>query len=225
MPTYLWFQGVNDLDKKERQLFDFYYNKFTDRRFDEKDVLSFLLFVRKDAEDNHVIKELVDFIVQRENNSGQVKAFFEECKQIINNLGKGKTKKIENLFSFKEIRNGFNALFIEQGYEKLSPDVINDFILCVISLLQHVKLVSGSLHKEVGHLSFAASSKELFLMGNMKILHKGRFMPVTFPVLSVKNMYEAVKPQDANDTPYLFDNEIIEVVNSDGELMITFPAL
>lgn len=213
------------MDKKERQLFDFYYKNFEDRNFDEKDFLSFLLFVRENAQDNKVVKELGDFVVQRGNNTGHVRSFFEECRQIINNLGKGKTKKIENMFSFKEIRNGFNALFIEQGYEKLSHDVINDFILCIISLLQNIKLLSGSSNKEVGHLSFAASSKELFLMGNMKVLHKGRFIPVTFPVLSVRNMYETIKPRDENDTPYLFDDEIIEVINNNGEIMITFPTL
>lgn len=213
------------MDKKERQLFDYYYNKFAERIFDEKDVLSFLLFVREKAQDNKVIKELGDFIVHRENYTGYVKAFFEDCQEIINNLGKGKNKKIENMFSFKEIRNGFNSLFIEQGLEKLPPEVINDFILCIISLLQDVTLVSGSSNKEIGHLSFAASSKELLLMGNMKVLHKGKFIPVTFPVLSVRNMYEKIKPQDGNDTPYLFDNEIIEVINSNGEIMITFPTL
>lgn len=213
------------MDKKEKQLFDTYYKLFVERMFDEKDLLSFLLFVRKDAQDNKVIKELGDFVVHREDYTGYVKEFFDECQSIIHNLGKGKTKKIENMFSFKEIRNGFNSLFMDRGFEKLPPEVINDFILCIISLLQSVTLVSSSSNKEVGHLSFAASSKDLFLMGNMKVLHKGRFIPVTFPVLSVRNMYEEIKPQDANDTPYLFDNEIIEVINSNGEMMITFPSL
>ena len=135
------------MDKKQRQLFDYYYNMFRERTFDEKDVLSFLLFVKEDAQDNKVLKELGDFIVQRENNTGQVKEFFEDCRRIINNLGKGKKEKIENIFSFKEIRNSLNSLFIEQGLEKLSPEVINDFILCIISLLQNVKLVSESSKK------------------------------------------------------------------------------
>lgn len=213
------------MDKKEQQLFDYYYNKFVERNFDEKDVLSFLLFVKEDVQDNKVMKELGDFIIQRENCTGYVKAFFENCKQVIDNLGKGKKQKIENLFSFKEIRNSFNSLFMERGLEKLPPDVINNFILCIISLLQNVKLVSGNSQKEIGYLSFAASSKELFLMGNMKVLHKGRFIPVTFPVLSVRNMYETIKAQDEKDTPYLFDNEIIEIVNNRGELEIVFPTL
>lgn len=214
------------MDKKQQQLITYYYNKFAERTFDEKDLYSFLLVVRKDAHDNKVIQELSDFLLHRENNTGYVKDYLEECKHIITNLEKVKDrKKIEDLFSFKDIRNGFNTLLISYGFEKLPNDIINDFILCIISLLQSVSLLSGTLNKEVGHLSFAASSKEIFLMGNMKTLSKGRYIPVTFPVLSVNNNYEKITPQDSNDTPYLFNDELIEVVNIDGELVITFPEL
>ena len=214
------------MDKKQQQLITYYYNKFTERTFDEKDLYSFLLVVRKDAHDNKVIQELSDFLLHRENNTGYVKDYLEECKHIITNLEKVKNrKKIEDLFSFKDIRNGFNTLLISYGFEKLPNNIINDFILCIISLLQSVSLLSGTLNKEVGHLSFAASSKEIFLMGNMKTLNKGRYIPVTFPVLSVNNNYEKITPQDSNDTPYLFNDELIEVVNIDGELVITFPEL
>lgn len=212
------------MDKKEQQLFAYYYQKFSERDFDEKDLYSFLMLVREDAEGIESIKELGNFIANREKSKGYVSDYLEDCKQVINNLGTvSKGKKIEDIFSFKEIRNGFNALFIKNSFEKLSSDIINDFILCIISLLQGVKLVSGNLNKEVGYLSFAVSSKEVFLMGNMKALNKGRYIPVTFQVLSAKNSYEAVTPQDKNDTPYLFNDELIEVVNINGEIVITFP--
>lgn len=214
------------MDKKQQQLITYYYNNFTARTFDEKDLYCFLMIVKKDAHDNKVIQELCDFLLHRENNTGYVKEYLEECKKIITNLEKVKNKKkIEELFSFKDIRNGFNTLFTRYGFDKLSNEIINDFILCIISLLQSVALVSGTLNKKVGHLTFAASSKEIFLMGNMKTLSKGRFIPVTFPVLSVKNIYEKITPQDSNDTPYLFNEELIEVVNIDSELVITFPEI
>ncbi|WP_318617992.1 hypothetical protein [Sporosarcina sp. YIM B06819] len=214
------------MDKKQQQLITYYYTKFTERTFDEKDLYSFLMIVKKDAHDNKVIQELSDFLLHRENNTGYVKDYLEECKHIITNLEKLKSrKKIEDLFSFKDIRTGFNTLLVNYGFNKLSNEIINDFILCIISLLQSVALVSGKLNKEVGHLSFAASSKEVFLMGNMKTLSKGRYIPVTFPVLSVKNIYEKITPQDSNDTPYLFNDSLIEVVNIDGRLVITFPEI
>ncbi|AMQ07749.1 hypothetical protein MKY15_04390 [Sporosarcina sp. FSL K6-1540] len=212
------------MDKKEQQLFAHYYNKFVERSFDEKDFYSFMMLVRDDAHGIDSVNGLADFIALREKSSGYVGEYLGDCKQVIANLGNGvKAKKIEDIFSFKEIRNGFNALFLKNGFEKLPAEIINDFILCTISLLQDVKLVSGNLNKEVGHLSFAVSSKEVFLMGNMKTLNKGRYIPVTFQVLSVKNSYEAITPQDKNDTPYLFNEELIEVVNIEGNLVITFP--
>lgn len=62
-------------------------------------------------------------------------------------------------------------------------------------------------------------------MGNMKTLNKGRYIPVTFPVLSVNNNYEKITPQDSNDTPYLFNDTLIEVINIEGQLVITFPEI
>lgn len=214
------------MDRKKLQLFNYYYNKFEARDFDEKDFYGFLVMVGEEADDNEIIQSLSHFVVRRENSSGYVADYLDTCKEIITNLEKAeKPRKIEHLYSFKEVRNGFNALFLKLGYRKLPAEVMNDFMLCLISLLQDVKLLSGKARREVGHLSFAASSKELFLMGNMKTLSKGRYIPVTFPILSVQNIYEKITPQDEQDTPYLFNGEMMEVVNMDGKLVITFPAI
>lgn len=212
------------MDQKEQQLINYYYGKFSTKKFDEKDFYSFLMLVKEQAKDNETITNLTDFIVHRERSTDFAHHYLENCKDIIHQLGKTKVRqKIEPAFSFKEIRSGFNALFQQLGLEKLPLETINDFMLCIISLLQNIKIVSGSLQKVVGHLSFAASSKELFLMGNMTIRNQGRLMPITFPVLSVKNNYEKVTPQDEKDTPYLFDNEIMEVISIDQKLAIAFP--
>lgn len=214
------------MDKKEQQLVNYYYNKFQARTFDEKDLYAFFMVVQKQANDHKELHDLIDFLIYRDKCTGAVKEYFAECQEIINNLGKTKVRrKIEPLFSFKDIRNGFNALFQQLGFDKLPVETINDFLLCIISLLQGIKIVSSRSNQKVGHLSFAASSKELFLMGNLMIRNEGRRMPITFPVLSVKNSYEEITPQDQNDTPYLFDNEIMEVINVDKKLTITFPTI
>lgn len=212
------------MDQKELQMMNYYYDKFTNKNFDEKDLYSFLMLVKEHVKNNQMMNDLIDFIVHREKSDGYAKTYLENCKEIINHLGKTKVRqKIDPLFSFKEIRTGFNALFQQFGLEKLPIDTINDFMLCIISLLQNVKIVSGSLHKEIGYLSFAASSKELILMGNLLVRTEGRMMPITFPVLTVQNHYEKITPQDELDTPYLFDNEIMEVININQTLAITFP--
>ncbi len=212
------------MDKKEHQLINYYYTKFSTESFDEKDLYSFLMLIKNHVENNEIIENLIDFIVHRENSTGYASEYLNECKEIINNLGKTKVRrKIEPMFSFKDIRNGFNTLFQQLHLERLSIGTMNDFMLCIISLLQGVTILSETGKKKIGHLSFAAASKELFLMGNMTVLNQGRKMPITFPVLSVKNRYEKITPQDNQDTPYLFDHEMMEVIRMDKQLMMTFP--
>ena len=211
------------MDAKELQLLNYYYQKFSERDFDEKDLYSFLILVKEDAEDIQVIRELADFVIHRGKSNGYVKEYLVESEKILDNLGKQKKlAKIENVFSFKEIRNGFNVLFQKYGFEKLPSDTINDFVLCIISLFQSVRMVSDKPKRMAGHLSFAVSSKEIFLMGNIKVLRNGRYVPVSFQVLSAKNIYEEVTPQDKNDTPHLFLDEIMEVINIDKSMIITF---
>lgn len=214
------------MDQKELQLMDYYYNIFSERSFNEKDVYSFLMLIQNYVENNETIENLLDFIIHRENSKGYALNYLNECKDIINNIGKTKVrKKIEPIFSFRDMRNGFNALFRQFNYAPLSIEAMNDIMLCMISLLQGIRIMSETGKRSIGHLSFAASSKELFLMGNMTILNQGRKMPITFPVLFVKNNYEKITPQDQQDTPYLFDHEIMEVIRMDKQLVMTFPNL
>ncbi|MCZ2257368.1 hypothetical protein [Sporosarcina sp. G11-34] len=211
------------MDRKKEQLFKYYYNKFVERSFDEKDLYSFLQLVREDAEDIQVIKELGDFLGSRGKSMGYIRRHLEECEEIAKNFSKNNNrKKIEDVFSFKEIRNGFNALFLKHGLNKLSAEIINDFVLCIISLAQSISFTPDETKRNAGYLSFAVSSKEIFLMGNIKVLNKGRYIPVTFQVMAANNIYEDVTPQDKDDTPYLFNDELMEVINIDKELVITF---
>lgn len=212
------------MDKKERQLLDYYYGKLATRNFDEKDLYAFLKLMEPYNENYEVVREITQFVFERDRCDGYAQTFLKECQEIINQIGKTKIrKKIHYLYEFKDIRNGFNQLFQQLGYDKLPAESFNDLQLCLISLLQGVHINSAETNEKIGHLSFAASSKELFLMGNIQVLHNGKKMPITFPVLAVQNHYEKVQAQDAKDTPYLFDDHLIEVVNIDQQLVITFP--
>lgn len=46
------------MDKKEKQLVDYYYGKFSERSFDEKDLYGFLMVVREHSRDQQVIRDL-----------------------------------------------------------------------------------------------------------------------------------------------------------------------
>ncbi|MGG0644463.1 hypothetical protein ABE021_11035 [Sporosarcina gallistercoris] len=213
------------MDIKHKQLNAYYYNRFAQRNFDEKDVLGFLSAAGAHPQ-FEVLFALTELVTTRNTNADSVKAYFNRAHDVISRLGSGGPKeKIEVLFSFKEIRNGINHYFTENGFGKLEIGAISDILLCCISLLQGITIQAGKNQRIVGNLCFGASHKELLLMGTIKTMVRGRSVPVTFPILAVKNDYENVQKQDDADSPYLFETTIAEIVTDEGKLIVTFPEI
>lgn len=213
------------MDIKHQQLNAYYYKRFTQRNFDEKDVLGFLTVAGNDHR-FEVLFALKELITSRDTDANSVKPYFDRARDIISRLGSGGPKeKIQLLFSFKEIRNGLNHYFTDNGFDKLEIGTVSDVLLCLISLLQGIQIHSGKNRRLSGSLCFGASHKELLLMGTIKTTVRGRSVPVTFPILAVKNEYENVQKQDDADSPYLFETTIAEIVSNEGKLIVTFPEI
>lgn len=213
------------MDSKHHQLNAYYYKRFTERNFNEKDVLGFLTIVGNTTQ-FEVLSTLKELITTRDSNTDSVKPYFDHAHEVISRLGSGGPKeKIELLYTFKEIRNGLNHYFTENGFDKLEIGAISDLVLCFISLLQGIKIQTGNNRRTIGTLCFGASHKELLLMGTIKTMVRGRSVPVTFPILAVKNEYENIKKQDDVDSPYLFETTTAEIVSNEGKLFVTFPEI
>ncbi|WOV82889.1 hypothetical protein PGH26_08010 [Sporosarcina jeotgali] len=213
------------MDIKHQQLNAYYYKRFTQRNFDEKDVLGFLTAAGSDPQ-FEVLYALKELVTSRDTAASSVKPYFDRAQEIISRLGSGgKKEKIELLYSFKEIRNGLNLYFTEHGFDKLPIGTISDLLLCFISLLQGIQIHSGKNRRAVGSLCFGASHKELLLMGTIKTTVRGRSVPVTFPILAVMNEYEKIQKQDDMDSPYLFETTVAEIVTNEGSLVVTFPEI
>lgn len=212
------------MDQKEKQLVTDYHQKFIERSFDERDVYSFLILVREKVRNNEFIREMGDFIAHREKSRGYIKDYIEKNEYILLNLGKvNSVLKIEDVFSFKEIRNGFNNFFLNNGFTKLSNDIINDLILCIISILQDVKLVDKKSKRTIGKLSFALSSQFIILGATIKLPREGKDVHAQFQVLSCQNNYLKISPKDVYDTPSFINESVIEVINKNNNLIIKFP--
>lgn len=211
------------MDRKEQSLINYYYEKLVENRFDEKDLYPFLILISNRSNGNSCLHELADFVLSRGTKPGAVMDYLLETRNKFASLGKmNTTLKIEEVFSFKEIKNGINQVLVDCGVKGLSNEQLNDFIVCIISILQHVKITRNG--RSIGQLFFAIASKQVMLMAEMEIVQNGgvKKTNVVFPVLTAKNNYASIKKQDKYDAPYFFEEKVIEIVNQDGKMEINF---
>ncbi|PGW26761.1 hypothetical protein COD95_04425 [Bacillus thuringiensis] len=204
------------MDKKEKLLLDYYYQRFQENCFDEKDVYAFLILIRRQAKGFQSINELADFIAHRDKDKGGIKNYLEDVKYKLSNLGRiNATITIKPAFTFKEIKTAINKILMNNGYTKLSDETNNHILLCIISILQDVKILDKG--KEIGRLRFGITKKKIMLNGEIEIEHSNRgtvsLVRVVFVVLEAKNCY--VQSHNLDDNPHM-PNEIIEVINKEG---------
>lgn len=211
------------MDKKEQSLLNYYYGKLMDNTFDEKDVYAFLLLIQNRGKEIRCINELADFIVHRDQHAGFIKDYLLETRKKFESLGKTNTAiRIEDVFSFRDFKNGINKILGDCELKGLPNDKINDFVTCLISILQQVKMTEQGW--EIGKLFFALSNKQIILMAEMEVYQNVfKKTNAVFPVLTANNSYIKIKKQDRYDTPYLFADKVIEIANQEGKLEIIIP--
>ncbi|ETI67220.1 hypothetical protein [Neobacillus vireti] len=211
------------MDTKELSLLNYYYGKLNENTFDEKDIYAFLQLIRNRSKEIRCINELTDFVVQREEYRGFIKDYLFETRKKFESLGKtNKTLRIEDVFSFKELKNGINKALEKGQLTGLTNEKLNDFVTCLISILQQINITDDG--REIGKLFFAISNKQIILMAEIEVYQNVfKKTNAVFPVLTANNSYLDFKKQDRFDTPYLFADKVIEITNHDGELKIIIP--
>ncbi|ULT57552.1 hypothetical protein L1999_03035 [Neobacillus drentensis] len=211
------------MDKKEQSLLKFYYEKLLENTFDEKDLYGFLLAIRKQTKEIRSIQELTDFVMLRDQHQGYVTQYLLETRKKFESLGKTKSAfRIEDVFAFKEIKNGLNKALAAVELAGLSNEQVNDFSACLISILQQVKIIEDD--REIGKLYFALSNRQIILMAEVEVTQNlFKKTNAVFPVLTANNSYIDIKKQDRYDTPYLFVDKVVEVTNHTGKLEIMIP--
>ncbi|MBO0959613.1 hypothetical protein J1P26_07745 [Neobacillus sp. MM2021_6] len=211
------------MDTKEQSLLNYYYHKLMNNTFDEKDIYAFLLLIRHRNKEIHCINELADFVAQRELYQGYIKDHLFETRKKFSNLGKTNSAlRIEDVFSFKEMKNGINKALEDWQLTGLTNEKMNDLITCLISILQQIPIIDGD--REIGKLFFAISSKQMILMAEIEVTQNlFKKTNAVFPVLTANNHYIDIKKQDRFDTPYLFSDKVVEMTNHEGKLELNIP--
>ncbi|MEH7352567.1 hypothetical protein V7150_03205 [Neobacillus drentensis] len=208
------------MDIKVQSLMNYYYGKLIENTFDEKDVYAFLQLIRNRRKENHCINELTDFVAQREKYKGFVTDYLFETRKKFESLGKtNAVLRIEDVFSFKEIKNSINKALEDWQLKGLTKEKMNDFVTCLISILQQVNIIDDD--RVIGKLFFAISQKQIILMAELEVYQNVfKKTNAVFPILTANNSYLDIKKQDRFDTPYLFADKVIEITSQEGKLEI-----
>ncbi|MFK9093951.1 hypothetical protein [Bacillus salipaludis] len=211
------------MDTKEQLLVNYYYGKLIDNTFDEKDVYAFIQLIRNRSKEIRCIYELTNFAVQREQYKGFIKEYIFDSRKKFESLGKTNTAlRIEDVFSFKEMKNGINSALEDLQLQGLTNEKMNDFVTCLISILQQIPIIDDD--REIGKLFFAVSNKQIILMAEIEVYQNVfKKTNAVFPVLTTNNSYLDIKKQDRFDTPYLFSDKVIEIISHDGKLELIIP--
>ncbi|MDQ1147798.1 hypothetical protein QE429_004625 [Bacillus sp. SORGH_AS 510] len=212
------------MDMKEQSLLNYYYKKLSEGTFDEKDLYGFLLLIRNQGKDIRWINEVTEFVLNRGQHNGLIMEYLLETRKKFEGLGRTKSAlRIEDVFSFKEIKAGLNKVLADCQLEPLANERINDFVTCLISILQQISIVDES-DREIGKLFFAISNKQVILMAEIEVAQNlFKKTNAVFPVLTANNGYADIKKQDRFDTPYLFVDKVVEVTNKEGKMEIIIP--
>jgi hypothetical protein len=201
------------MDAKEEKLIKQHYDKLTSLSFDERDVYSLLILLRPHSQKDSPVFEFSNFVAHREKDRGHIRDYLNRTKFVLDNLGKINTVlEIRPVFTEQEIKKSFNSVFAKLGLAPVSDEVISGIVLCIISLLQSVKIVTKK-NVPIGELIFAYDTNEITLLGKCRVQSKA---DAVFPVLSTKNRYLSTS---VTGTPALSTN-IVEVVNNNGTFEI-----
>jgi hypothetical protein len=110
------------------------------------------------------------------------------------------------VFTEKEIQDSFNSVFTSFGLTPIPDEATGGIVLCIISLLQDVK-ISDRANQDIGELLFAYDNREMHLFGKFSVNDFSPHTHLHAPVLTVKNRFVQTEVTETS-TP-----GIVEIIN------------
>lgn len=200
------------MDAKEHQLIGDLIQRICARTFHERDILALLILLRAHAPEKSPIREVGDFVAHREKDRGMLKTYMHQvvafAEASIN--GTSAQIKIESVYSSRDFYESLNAVLTEFNISKVSIDVADDVLVCVMSVLQEVRLHHNNT--VIGHLALCRFCKDLWLCGVVVMQPKQAHL--IFPALILTNRYTS--PVDSL-APF---NGLVEAKCVDGSLQL-----
>jgi hypothetical protein len=172
------------MDEKERWLIEQARTTIDTGTFSEWDVLGLLIMLRRHAPPNSAILELADFVAHRERDKGILKMYLNRIQTALksNTSPRGQQTTFP-VFTSTDIYTAFNMLFTSLGFSPIDVELGNRLSVCIITLLQSVKVNTPLMIPTRGFI-VGMSSYKIALMG-LAELPAGHI--VKFPLLMADN--------------------------------------
>jgi hypothetical protein len=174
------------MDAKEHQLVRDLARRLRNRTFHERDVLALLIVLREHTGPRSTLRELADFVAHREKDRGALQRYVKHVFDYLEALKKGTEARLRvaTVHSPQEFCDSVNAALVKFDLVPLPRDVTDDAFVCVMSLLQEVRLIHNG--SQIGGLSLGRLVNDLHLSGVVLTSEGTR---VAFPALIIENKY------------------------------------
>lgn len=180
------------MDAKEHEKVADLHAKILSGTYNENDVHLLLLMLRNYADSKAApIREIGDFMAHREKDRGPVFNYMQRTKAKFDSLIPANQKRpvninIAEVFSVLDFRDSLNVALAKFGLTGMSEIIVNDMLICIISILHDVRIVRAD-GMAFGLLRMAVSPTKIQLIGEVEIANTGRF--AQFAVLIARNTW------------------------------------
>ncbi len=207
------------MDTKERWLIEQARATLEAGTFTELDVLGLLILLRRHAQPKSVVCEFGDFVAHRDKNRGILQTYLRHIQAVLKgDTVPGDQPVKHQVITSNDICIAFNKLFSSLGFSPIGTELGNRLAVCIITLLQSVRVDTSSKTPALGFV-VKMSSFKIVLMGLGEVPTGHVF---GFPLLIADNNgYEASLAMACPPVESLLGgNFIVEAYCQDGVFRI-----
>jgi hypothetical protein len=186
--------------------------------FSERDVLALLMLLRPYAAVQSPIREFADFVAHRQRDRGILRTFVDRVQRALWDPQAAESQPIAfPLYTASALQKALNDVLAVLGTEGLGAELANQVVVCIISLLQSVK-VDTSLKTSLAGFAVGISSRDVVLLGHGAVKAGHVFQ---FPLLvAANNGYEVSIHLAQFEVPLMTCNSIVEASSRAGRFQI-----
>ena len=153
------------MDTKERWLIEQARATLEAGTFTELDVLGLLILLRRHAQPTSVVREFGDFVAHREKDRGILQTYLRHIQAVLKGDAVPDYQPVKHqVITSNDIYTAFNDLFSSLGFGPIGTELGNRLAVCIITLLQSVKVHTSSNTPALGFV-VQMSSFKIVLMG------------------------------------------------------------